>query len=135
MRFDTFLKENASLAMGAMKLAEAETKAKAEKIAEIKKLTAQISAIKVLDLDMDMDMDLVLDYEFFIFSSSTAHQMLPQLISIHFLCGSSSFPTHLTHIPLSFSSSPYSSSSSSLVRHVQSRGQAVQLRAIQKVPR
>jgi hypothetical protein len=46
MRFDAFLKENATLAAEAMKQAELETKAKGDKMAEIKRINAQIIAIK-----------------------------------------------------------------------------------------
>eukprot|EP00736_Rhodelphis_marinus_P011866 Rmarinus@m.10502 len=46
MRFDAFLKENDMKAVDAIKAAEAETKAKNEKLQEIKKLNSQIAAIK-----------------------------------------------------------------------------------------
>eukprot|EP00163_Fabomonas_tropica_P003577 TRINITY_DN13085_c0_g2_i1.p1 TRINITY_DN13085_c0_g2~~TRINITY_DN13085_c0_g2_i1.p1 ORF type:complete len:578 (+),score=174.27 TRINITY_DN13085_c0_g2_i1:240-1973(+) len=46
MRFDAFLKENDMRAIDAMDRAEVETKAKQEKLQEIKKLNAQISVIK-----------------------------------------------------------------------------------------
>ena len=44
--FDEFLKENDKLAVEAIKKAEAETKAKLEKVGEIKKINAQMMAIK-----------------------------------------------------------------------------------------
>lgn len=44
--FDEFLKENDKLAVEAIKKAELETKAKLEKVAEIKKINAQMMAIK-----------------------------------------------------------------------------------------
>mmetsp|Transcript_38299 Transcript_38299/g.87709 ORF Transcript_38299/g.87709 Transcript_38299/m.87709 type:complete len:519 (-) Transcript_38299:284-1840(-) len=46
LRFDQFLKDNDQKAVQAIKKAEAETKAKAEKVQEIKKLNAQITQIK-----------------------------------------------------------------------------------------
>ena len=46
MRFDQFLKDNDQKAVAAIKKAEAETKAKAEKVQEIKKLNNQIAQIK-----------------------------------------------------------------------------------------
>ena len=46
MRFEDFLKDNAQNAEAAMKKAEAETKLKAEKVQEIKKLNMQITQIK-----------------------------------------------------------------------------------------
>lgn len=46
LRFDQFLKDNDQKAVLAIKKAEAETKAKAEKVQEIKKLNAQITQIK-----------------------------------------------------------------------------------------
>jgi len=46
LRFDQFLKENDQKAVQAIKKAEAETKAKAEKVQEIKKLNMQITQIK-----------------------------------------------------------------------------------------
>ena len=46
MRFDQFLKDNDQKAVQAIKKAEAETKAKAEKVQEIKKLNMQITQIK-----------------------------------------------------------------------------------------
>ena len=46
LRFDQFLKDNDQKAVQAIKKAEAETKAKAEKVQEIKKLNAQIAQIK-----------------------------------------------------------------------------------------
>ena len=46
IRFDTFLKENDTKAHEAIKKAEHETKAKADKVTEIKKLNMQIAAVK-----------------------------------------------------------------------------------------
>ena len=46
LRFDQFLKDNDQKAVAAIKKAEAETKAKAEKVQEIKKLNMQITQIK-----------------------------------------------------------------------------------------
>ena len=46
LRFDQFLKDNDQKAVQAIKRAEAETKAKSEKVAEIKKLNMQITQIK-----------------------------------------------------------------------------------------
>jgi len=46
LRFDQFLKDNDQKAVQAIKKAESETKAKAEKVQEIKKLNAQITQIK-----------------------------------------------------------------------------------------
>jgi len=46
LRFDQFLKDNDQKAVQAIKKAEAETKAKAEKVQEIKKLNMQITQIK-----------------------------------------------------------------------------------------
>lgn len=46
VRFDAFLKENDYKAVEAIRKAEAETKAKQDKVQEIKKLVAQISAVK-----------------------------------------------------------------------------------------
>jgi len=46
MRFDAFLKENDYKAVDAIRKAEQETKAKQEKVSEIKKLTAQIAAVR-----------------------------------------------------------------------------------------
>ena len=46
MRFDQFLKDNDQKAVQAIKKAEAETKAKAEKVQEIKKLNMTITQIK-----------------------------------------------------------------------------------------
>merc|ERR1712127_556241 len=46
IRFDTFLKENDHEAHKAIKRAEAETKAKQEKVAEIKKLHQEIQAVQ-----------------------------------------------------------------------------------------
>lgn len=46
LRFDQFLKDNDQKAVQAIKKAELETKAKAEKVQEIKKLNAQITTIK-----------------------------------------------------------------------------------------
>ncbi|KAJ0407690.1 hypothetical protein ATCC90586_001872 [Pythium insidiosum] len=46
VRFDTFLKENDKKAHEAIKRAEKETKAKADKVQEIKKLTQQIQAVQ-----------------------------------------------------------------------------------------
>jgi len=46
LRFDQFLKDNDQKAVAAIKKAEAETKAKAEKVQEIKKFNAQITQIK-----------------------------------------------------------------------------------------
>ena len=47
LRFDQFLKDNDQKAVQAIKKAEAETKAKAEKVQEIKKLNMHITQIKV----------------------------------------------------------------------------------------
>jgi len=47
IRFDTFLKENDHEAHKAIKRAEAETKAKQEKVAEIKKLHQEIQAVRL----------------------------------------------------------------------------------------
>ena len=46
LRFDQFLKDNDQKAVQAIKRAEAETKAKSEKVQEIKKLNMQITQIK-----------------------------------------------------------------------------------------
>merc|ERR1711959_651357 len=46
MRFDAFLKGNDYKAVDAIRKAEQETKAKQEKVSEIKKLTAQIAAVR-----------------------------------------------------------------------------------------
>jgi hypothetical protein len=46
LRFDTFLKENDKKAHEAIKKAEKETKAKTDKVQEIKKLNQQIQMIQ-----------------------------------------------------------------------------------------
>ncbi|ORZ38127.1 hypothetical protein BCR44DRAFT_66373 [Catenaria anguillulae PL171] len=59
-KFDAFLKENDKNSVEAIKRAEAETKAKLEKVAEIKKLNLQIMAIRS---DMSKNEDQLKDYQ------------------------------------------------------------------------
>eukprot|EP01137_Pigoraptor_chileana_P008705 Opistho-2@55919 len=61
-KFDAFLKENDKNSVEAIKRAEAETKAKMEKVAEIKKINAQIMAIKS---EMSKNEDQLKEYQLY----------------------------------------------------------------------
>lgn len=60
--FDEFLKENDKNSVEAIKVAEAETKAKLEKVAEIKKINAQIMLIKS---EISKNEDLLKEYQLY----------------------------------------------------------------------
>ncbi|XP_070559221.1 cilia- and flagella-associated protein 100-like isoform X2 [Ptychodera flava] len=60
--FDEFLKENDKNSVEAIKIAEAETKAKLEKVAEIKKINAQIMLIKS---EISKNEDLLKEYQLY----------------------------------------------------------------------
>ena len=56
LRFDQFLKDNDQKAVQAIKRAEAETKAKSEKVAEIKKLPLIATDCHLSALDLGADL-------------------------------------------------------------------------------